>query len=162
MPDIPQIAAKALRQQTIERSKADSPNSLNRGGATKEVFDAINAIGKPYERLALEFRKVQVELPIVAEETNMLWWLFSEHSRDGLKKWSELSVPAVSIMAGKELCDLTRVLPGPAAAMALFSKERSVLLNLRSLRRFCLERPSTSSRSKMAAGVCRPILGRQN
>ena len=65
---------------------------------------------------------MQAELGIVAEETNILWWLFSEHSRDELKRWADYSVPAAALMAGKELADLTRVLPGPPAASAFLDR----------------------------------------
>jgi hypothetical protein len=62
------------------------------------------------------------ELRIVAEETNMLWWLISEYSRDRKELWKIVGFPATSIIAGKELADLTRIIPGPVAATAFLDR----------------------------------------
>ncbi len=56
------------------------------------------------------------------EECNMLWWLEGGCSRDLRTPWTELSNSAVSIVAGKELADLTSQLPGPDQAEALLHK----------------------------------------
>jgi len=55
------------------------------------------------------------------EESNMLWWLFSGHSRDLKMKMSDLGKGAC-IVAGKELADLTFIIPGPLAAEAFLDK----------------------------------------
>jgi hypothetical protein len=56
------------------------------------------------------------------EESNILWWLFGEHSRDCNKRMVDLGFPAVCLIAAKELADLTVVLPGPLAASAFLDK----------------------------------------
>jgi hypothetical protein len=99
---IPEIAAKYLSSRAIAR-----------GGVTEEE-------GAGEERTALGH--LQRQLSIVSEETNMLWWLFSEYSRDAEQPWTAFSVPAIALMAGKELADLTTVLPGPIAARAFLDR----------------------------------------
>jgi hypothetical protein len=114
VPAIPGIAASHLNSLTVNRAKApDEPSDL---------CTALTAVGEPYDQLADEFAQVQRELAVVSEESNMLWWLFSETSRDLNKQWSVLTLPAAAIIAGKELADLTRLLPGPLAAAAFLSK----------------------------------------
>ena len=48
--------------------------------------------------------------------------LFSEHSRDAQRPWATLPPAALPIMAGKELGDLTQVIPGPVAARAFLDR----------------------------------------
>lgn len=55
---------------------------------------------------------------VSAEETNMLWWLFGETSRDLGKKFKEIDEGAFSLIAGSELADLTIAMPGPVAMVA--------------------------------------------
>src|SRR5437762_3321177 len=62
------------------------------------------------------------ELQSVMEESNVLWWVFGESSRDRGRRWSEYSVGQTAVMAGKELADLTRMPPGPPASGALLDK----------------------------------------
>jgi GTPase-associated system helical domain len=97
--EIPEIAARYLEKRTTTRSLPDDDAS------------------KSWDKL----QELERELAIVGEESNMLWWLVSEHSRDLKKPWSKYPL-AVSIVAGKELADLTRLIPGPIAAAALLDK----------------------------------------
>lgn len=62
------------------------------------------------------------QLRLQQEESNILWWLFAEHSRDRKVRMSELGHPAASIIAGKELADLTLTMPGPVAAEAFLDR----------------------------------------
>lgn len=66
--------------------------------------------------------KLEREMAIVSEESNMLWWLVSEYSRDCNEPWKKVGALAASIIAGKELADLTRVIPGPVAAAAFLDR----------------------------------------
>jgi hypothetical protein len=78
-----------------------------------------NKLVKPINE-ALE--KLSAQLLLQQEESNMLWWLFSEHSRDLRISMSQVGHPAASLVAGKELADLTLVLPGPVAAEAFLDR----------------------------------------
>lgn len=113
---IPEIAAKYLSERSVERA------SPEKDSAESKLLQALTAAGAPYDALAPEFQKVQLQFPIIAEEANMLWWLVSETSRDLNQRWNELPVGAVCLMSGKELADLTRIMPGPLAAHAFLDR----------------------------------------
>ncbi len=125
--DIPEIAARYLSDRATNRAL------LGAGVAESEpaapLFEELAALGTPHkelaeeiQRLAEEIQQLRRQLSLVAEESNMLWWLFSEHSRDEQQRWATFSVPAVTLMAGKELADLTTVIPGPIAAAAFLDR----------------------------------------
>lgn len=114
VPDILGIAATHLNDQTIKR--ANAPQEASSLGIDLEEE------GEAFIQLAGEFAKIRQELAVVSEESNMLWWLFSETSRDLAKQWVNMTPPAVAIVAGKELADLTLLLPGPRAALAFLGR----------------------------------------
>ncbi|MGH7747454.1 MAG: GTPase-associated system all-helical protein GASH [Candidatus Dormibacteria bacterium] len=102
VPEIPGIAAHHIERQARARAVPDK----TQGEAKSDS----------------ELQILKRELEIVGEETNMLWWLVSECSRDLNKPWKQVGHPAAFIIAGKELADLTRVMPGPVAALAFLDK----------------------------------------
>lgn len=56
------------------------------------------------------------------EENNILWWLFGEASNELCCPFADLSPAARCLVVGKELADLTRVIPGPRAALAFLDR----------------------------------------
>jgi hypothetical protein len=52
----------------------------------------------------------------------MLWWLFGEWSRDLKTRWKDVPRSAVPLIAGKEACDLTLVMPGHPCVLAFLDK----------------------------------------
>lgn len=101
--DIPELALKHLTRRTISRGKLDPDVESD-------------------DENQLQVMQLQRGLDVIGEESNVLWWVFGESSRDTNQRWSECSVPQTALMAGKELADLTRVPPGPAAAAALLDR----------------------------------------
>lgn len=67
-------------------------------------------------------KQVYRELDAMREESNMFWWVFSGYSRDLDQPFAALGLAPSCIVAGKELSDLTRLLPGPRAASALLER----------------------------------------
>jgi hypothetical protein len=59
---------------------------------------------------------------ILEEESNMLWWLFSEWSRDLEEPLCDLEAGVAAIIAGKELADLTKILPGHPAVRGFLQR----------------------------------------
>jgi hypothetical protein len=116
VPEIPELAAGYLDKPANERT----PPALKSGQV--DIIDLLKKAGPPHDVLAPEFQKVQSELAVVAEEANILWWLISEHSRDLKQPWSKEKASAMCLIAGKELADLTRVIPGPLAALAFLDR----------------------------------------
>lgn len=110
---IPEIAAKYLSERSVARAKPEEED------AKEET----------------EIKKLLLEFPIVSEESNMLWWLISETSRDVDKRWSEMPLGMACTLTAKELADLTRIIPGPIAARAF------------------LDRAIRSGRDKVAASI---------
>lgn len=102
--EIPERAARHLNLRTVNRSKPD-PNAESDEDGT-----------------LVEIKRLQRDLAVIGEESNMLWWVFGESSRDTNKRWSDCTVAQTALMAGKELADLTRIAPGPAAAAALLDR----------------------------------------
>lgn len=101
--DIVERAAKHLHARTLSRTQPY---------ANPDATDDTTAL----------LEQVQRDLAAVTEESNVLWWVFGESSRDTGERWSNLSVEQTALMAGKELADLTRIPPGPAASGALLDK----------------------------------------
>jgi hypothetical protein len=120
--DIPEIATQYLSKRAIERVSVREGEGNSDAGPRKALFEALATLGTPYDGLPKEFERLQRELSVVAEESNMLWWLFSEYSRDLRQPWNKSTVPAAALIAGKELADLTRVIPGPIAATAFLDR----------------------------------------
>src|SRR5208337_62370 len=113
---IPEIAVKYLSQRSVQRAKPE------KDGKEEELSKALAGAGEPHSKLAPEFQKLQLEFPIVSEESNMLWWLISETSRDVNQRWSEMPLGMACVLTGKELADLTRIVPGPVAARAFLDR----------------------------------------
>jgi hypothetical protein len=102
VPEMPKIAARHVESRTGKRASIP--------------------VETVEERADPKIGKLERELTIVGEEANMLWWLVSEYSRDRNESWKKVGLLAASIIAGKELADLTRVIPGPVAAAAFLDR----------------------------------------
>jgi len=102
VPDMAKIAARYIENRTGKR--------------------ALRPVGAVEEDNEPRLGKLERELALVSEETNMLWWLVSEYSRDRNRSWKEVGLLPAAIIAGKELADLTRVIPGPVAAAAFLDR----------------------------------------
>ena len=129
--DIPEFASKHLIKRSLGRTSEDPADAEDEGtpDPDKAALAQFRQQGAPFEaaasvleRLMKRQRSLALELPVVAEESNMLWWLFSEHSRDLARRWDKVPVSAAAVVAGKELAGLTRVIPGPIAATAFLDR----------------------------------------
>lgn len=129
VPHIPEIAVEYLSQRSVGRAKPE------KDGKEEALSKALAGAGEPVSKLAPEFQKLQLEFPIVREESNMLWWLISETSRDVDQRWSKMPLGMACVLTGKELADLTQTIPGPIAARAF------------------LDRAVRSGRDKVAASI---------
>ncbi len=90
------------------------------------ISDAIHSVAAAVAEVAAETGQVIHEqsqrFRLQREDTDILWWLFAEHSRDLGHRMAELPLPGACLLAGKELADLTQVLPGPLAAAGVLDK----------------------------------------
>ena len=139
VPAIPELATEALAKWSTDRFTSRlncTPNgkpSLAADGLKKlkEICATgdLTALDDPLTKIYSAVQEVQkcslemrMQLSIQSEETNMLWWLFGEHSRDTKKPFRTYTTSAASLIAGKELADLTLELPGPVAAVAFLDR----------------------------------------
>jgi hypothetical protein len=81
----------------------------------KSIVQAVKSLEDVVQALARE-RDLRIE------ESDILWWLQGEYSRDLDQPLALAPWPAVPIHVGKELSDIIRVLPGPYPMRAFLSK----------------------------------------
>ncbi len=100
-------------------------------GRTNDLLAAVKAmhtgLAKAIEQVAELATRAATEphsaaILALREETDVLWWLFGERSRDLGDALDQLPGDSVALVAAKELADLTRVLPGPPAARSLLAR----------------------------------------
>jgi hypothetical protein len=82
-------------------------------------FSEISSIIKAFNLSVEHFNLSQ---KVSQEETNILWWLFGEYSRDLDKRMIDLGILTMSIVGAKELADLTEIIPGPISSKAFLDK----------------------------------------
>jgi GTPase-associated system helical domain len=87
---------------------------------SQKVFtDNLNKLNKSINE---KFSELSTQNQITREETNFLWWVFGEFSRDLNKPLSEFNLPFGCLLIGKEASDLTEFLPGHYSAKAFLNK----------------------------------------
>src|SRR3569623_1100089 len=87
---------------------------------------ALKAVNTSLRKLALQtaanLALLQSACDAQAEESNMIWWIFGQRSRNRGNLFSEESSAFAPILAAKELSDLTLLQPPPRAAVAYLDK----------------------------------------
>lgn len=86
----------------------------------KGLTEAINNVAVTAENAAQVLERADA---VLLEESNIVWWIFGGHSRDAGQPFSDLPSGFAAVLAGKELADLTRIVPGPKAAPAYLDKQ---------------------------------------
>ena len=114
--EIPELAVEHLSKRSAQRDEPEDD------GDSAKLAASLAEKGEPFDALGREFQKLQLQLPVVTEEANMLWWVFGETSRDLDKRWDKMSIEEVCLVSAKELADLTKVIPGPVAARAFLDR----------------------------------------
>ncbi len=105
-------------------TKACQANTLpNTAPPLKESFMKLNtAIKELVDSTNKTLIEVNEYLKLQQEESNILWWLFGGYSNDLECRMADLKVATVCLVAGKELADLTVLVPGPVAVDAFLDK----------------------------------------
>jgi hypothetical protein len=85
---------------------------------TNVLQSLVNAI----EQVIAKTSCLEAKQVLRTEESNVLWWLFGERSRDLNQPFSELKPPSACLVGAKELADLSASLCGPFAAKAFLDK----------------------------------------
>lgn len=122
---LPSINANQLTEAITAAQNSGNQATMNNTGSEtfKSLIAAVAQISKVAGKAVKESRK---EIEVLQEETNILWWLVAEYSRDLKKGYRDITFPAACLVAPKELADLTRICPGPVSAPAVLDKVLSV------------------------------------
>jgi hypothetical protein len=112
-------------------------NDVKTPAAQNNLPGTVEALAAPLQKLYLATTAVAKSsndavshlndlVASLVEQSNILWWVFAGSSRDVEKSFSSIELASASLIAGKELADLTEVLPGPVAVPAVLDKILSV------------------------------------
>jgi hypothetical protein len=114
--EIPELATQRLGKRSAQRDVAED------GSEAATLATKLAALGEPYDVLSREFQRLQLQFPIINEESNMLWWVFGETSQNSDERWGDMPIEKVCLISATELAGLTRVIPGPVAARAFLDR----------------------------------------
>ena len=81
--------------------------------------DIIAVVNKKFQEAILALPSTR---SILAEENNILWWLFGESSNTFRIPFSKINLPILYIIIANELNSLTQQTPGSAAAIAYIDR----------------------------------------
>lgn len=94
------------------------------------ISGAFSSYLAPLTKLLTEVKEAanssMLQQRVYREDSQILWWMTGEWSRDLQKPIGQLNIPEACIVAGKELADLVELLPGPYASKAVLHKALSV------------------------------------
>ncbi len=107
--------------QLLAEVKAAFAKGIPAGGDA--LSHTLQKLNSSIELVAKRTNDIMTEVDgmvaTVREQGEILWWLFSGMSQDTGTKFRDMEMATASIVAGKELADLTVLLPGPLAAPAV-------------------------------------------
>jgi hypothetical protein len=122
--DIVEIARKHIEAQSLQnRSRHVLPQITIpdiSGNIPPEKLSSVIVNIMTYTNNTIS--ELNTYLEIEREESNVLWWLFAEYSNDLNRRMAELDPSVASLVAGKELADLTCISPGLFSAEAFLDK----------------------------------------
>jgi len=128
-PKITQKKMKVSSKAEMPETSQD-PNTLKiHADSVKKIVTGLNnELVAAYEEInsinsALNIFKLAYSA--LAEETNILWWLFGAFSKVLKKPFNKLTLEALSVIAPIELAELTKSLPGAGSIDAILIKALS-------------------------------------
>lgn len=86
------------------------------------IGDAINELSTAITSLTQWAHAQEREQSMRREESDVLWWLFAEQSRDLRVPFDQIAFAPASLVVAKEMADLTRSIPAPYAALGFLDK----------------------------------------
>jgi hypothetical protein len=132
------LADESVRTRAVSKNPVTDLNVASltkllssRGGvAVSDVNSVWNGLDALLKEVLIEHTKhtesintsLQKALNQQRERSDILWWLFSEHSLDGSKAFTDLTIPESCFWGARDLAALTQFLPGPFAAPAFLHK----------------------------------------
>lgn len=143
VPEIVDLARRSLREYSASLRSARKKSVvaaldvndkvqnlktvLSNGGGNFQslqgpLMDVIQPLTKAVNAIAAWARHAGTVENLRQEESDILWWLFGERSRDLEVPFAEMKAPSGCLVGAKEVADLTRVLPGPFGVEAYLHK----------------------------------------
>lgn len=115
------ITALEKNRKNIADGEVEDHNELGAmfNQAISETVNQLTILAKEFQKTT---KKMSTSINLLSEETNILWWIFGEYSRDLNVKMSSFEPEAVCVIAGKELTDLIDTPPGPLSVDAFLTK----------------------------------------
>jgi hypothetical protein len=108
-------SAGLRRQSCLDDVAARAETSLNELSGNRADWNYLRT-GESDDDNDVELLRQVVG--VLAEESNMLWWLFGDTSRDSNERFGNIAEEVIPFVAAKELADLTVSVPGPRAVAA--------------------------------------------
>lgn len=110
-----QKSITALKKKLEPAAATPSQFSEQLTGSLENIRSAISKQGEVIKRL-------NGALKVQAERADMLWWVLGEYSQDLGRSFIGMDISAACLIVGKELADLTILIPGPRPIPALIDK----------------------------------------
>lgn len=124
-PEMPEYVPELEAALQDLRTKTPA-NNLPQVQLTTPIMDGLIKTEKKLIELARKSREfveqARYRVETLAEECNVLWWLFSGHSHNLGVEFCEIDKKALPVIVGRELADLITHLPGPASVEAILTK----------------------------------------
>lgn len=111
------VATSSLRDTLKSLGEEWTTETLANKGA--QVQKCLQTLVKENGQLAERLSGMAQDVVRFREDSNILWWVTGGHSRDLRKPFAGMDAGQVCIIAGKELADLTELMPEPFSAKAV-------------------------------------------
>lgn len=128
VPGIVELAVQEFGERCVDRFQSPDAKPADLGQKAQQQVQAhcdsgaTPNLGAPFISLMQEVARLRHQVELNAEETNILWWMLGEHSRDSGQHLADLEPGAACLTVGKDLADLVRKPPGPLAALAFLDR----------------------------------------
>lgn len=90
--------------------------------AAEDLSQFLKKLSSTLDKCVNAANIVQKQQNLDREESDILWWVLGQYSRDRNIPIKDFKLPFACLIAGKELADLTRILPGTFSAKAFIDK----------------------------------------
>lgn len=91
----------------------------NHAEVGKQLSILFKQVTPTLKSLTEDLQTLQEYQLLYREESDILWWLTGKFSRDLEIPFRDIAAKAICIVAGKELADMTCILPGPLGVPAI-------------------------------------------
>lgn len=108
-----------LREQNTDLELSDDIEEEDVDEETVETLDTLKAKFENFYNITQMneiLNKLVNNIAILDEESNIHWWIFRGFSNFKTKPIKDLDIEIAPIVLGKDLSDLTKIIPGPIAS----------------------------------------------